>query len=1573
MNQVDYEPAQHTAALLEGARRRLVETGTRNRLVHVNRTTKRSNTLTVINERADDIFGILKTDSRKMKFAATKSEEEDEPDELQFPPGHSDQEFDENRYTDQFLETPLTPDGLQKRLLKLARDARTAEEEQGVNILYLAIGFLRWFESRDSGIQRESPLVLLPVELVRNERTSTYDVRCRDDDIVTNLPLQERLRTDFGIELPELDDSEDWTPASYFRLVGEATSGHPTWTIDEDGMQLGFFSFSKLLMLRDLDPENWPEDALMHSDLVQKLLEDGFAHEPSLFDENSKLDEVLDPVDVLHVVDTDASQAKVIEEVRSERNLVVQGPPGTGKSQTITNILATAAYDGKTVLFVAEKMAALQVVYKRMVDIGLGDLCLELHSKSANKKAFLQELAKTLSNGRATPGTTSDHKPLTETRDALNRVVELLHATVPNHDYSPYEVISSTIGFIGRNVSPPRFANETLADLSKVDVGRIATDVDEFAQALAKVGNKTDHPFFGVENLELQPIDIQRLEAETGQAVEALRDLLSTSQDVLATIGLEQSTSFTSFRGVDELIALLRHAQNVPVSTSEFLKILIEQKGDHRFQEAVAAGATWLDVKSDLSRNFTDVAWEYHVGTIRANLAKGAGSFFSRLFGRYRSASSELSTILNRAVPKTPMERLTLVDRLLDGQSKLKAYRDDEDYLKNRLGEVWRGDRTDFTGLDASAAWFARALELAPDLDDQGVIQLLSQFKTEPALANELSRRLGTANKVTKKPVQRLAIALTDDGPEFEDYSLSLLIERLSRIGTEKHRYREWVRLHECRTRLFDDQVDELIHLLEDRDIDPDLAVDEFLYATAEARWGRSRSELPELNRLAGLDRHEMVESFKELDRSRITNAQTEIRSRHLAQLPQGASGEMGFLRGEIAKKRRHRSIRRAMSAAGSMVQRIKPVFMMSPISVAQFLPPGKLEFDLLVIDEASQVRPEEALGAVARAKQIVVVGDQKQLPPTSFFDRLADDAEGSDDEEDDDDVQSARVEEMESILSLCEARGLMPGMLEYHYRSRDPSLITVSNKEFYDDRLILPPSPFKSDDRFGLKFKRVPGVYSSRSRGGGRPGTNRLEAEAVVRELTDHAKTHPDYSIGVVTFSKAQADMMTEVLELARRQDSVLNEFLKEGQHEDVFVKNIENVQGDERDIILIGVGYGPHEPNGRLASMNFGPINSDGGERRLNVLFTRARIRCEVFASFDPGEIDLSRTKKNGPRVLKRFLEFAKSGNLNEKLVTGEDADSPFEEDVASVVASMGYEVDLQVGSAGFKIDLGVRHPERPGQYILAVECDGATYHSAIWARERDRQRQEILEGFGWRFHRIWSTDWFHNRAMEIERLRSALKTAVGNADQSGSIKGANLNRPTQPDSDQIQSSEQPIELETPTLSAPAYRRSSFAIQSSLEPHEVSVQQLASFVTLIVNDEGPIHTDEVARRLAGGFGKARKGSRIQSAIEQALQYAARSDQLMGAGGFWYTAHQEREVPIRDRSEETPPTTKPEYLSNMEIHAAAELIRNECGHIDTEELVRSISRLLGYKRAGQEFQSRVKSVLDIHGRQGRD
>ena len=1095
-----------TANLLKGARLRLVETGTRNKLVHVNRSAKRSNALAVINERSSDVFRILKTDGRRMTFKATASQSDDAQDEISLISSSSEDEADESRFTDRFLETPLTQDRLQKTLLKLARDARIAEEEQGVNILYLAMGFLRWFEAENSSVQRESPLFLMPVELVRNERTYVHDVRVRDDDISTNLPLQERLNADFGIKLPELGEGEDTEPSAYCRRIQDILSGFPRWSIDENGMLLGFFSFSKLLMHHDLDPKNWPEGSLAPTGLVQRLLEDGFDHVPPMFDGDSKLDTLLDPAKVMHVVDTDASQAKVIEEVLSGRNLVVQGPPGTGKSQTITNILAAAAHDKKTVLFIAEKMAALQVVYKRMDEHGLSDLCLELHSKSANKKAFLQELAKTLSRSADSTELSADPDSLRDVRDRLNQIADMLHTAVPGCDHTPFEAISSIIGFIGRTADPPKFRQERLAELTREEISRISARIERFAESLATVGRAAEHPFFDVQNLDLGPIDQERLASEIADALDALERLRGLAGKLLSAIGLAQTESFDS---IDSLTVLLEHASGAPDLPEDILHQVIEHRDDRRFREAITSGAVWLEAKSELSEVFLEAAWDIQAAPFRNDLAKGAASIIARLFGRYRHASSELATIIKHTIPKAPKERLALANRLLEGQSKLKTFKDEEHYLKPRLGDVWRGEKSDFQQLRGIVNWLARVLELAPCLTEQGVRDLLALVSSDPNAGAELARTSRAVRQAAEKTEQRLAISLIDGGAACGGQPLDRIENRLRKMRSDIHRYPEWVHYQKCRNLLLEDKMGDLVDLLEKRLVNSDRAVEEFQYATAEARWNRAQIQIPLLRELAGIDRHQLAETFQKLDRERSGDVRRQILSGHLGQLPKGASGQMGFLRGEISKKTRHRSIRTIMANAGNMIQRIKPVFMMSPISVAQFLPPGTVKFDLLVIDEASQVRPEEALGAIARASQIAIVGDQKQLPPTTFFDRLAENTDLDDESERGDDrVQTARVEDMESILTLCEARGLRSNMLTYHYRSRDPSLITVSNKEFYEDRLVLPPSPRQLEGVFGLKFHLVPGVYSSPSRGGGRPRTNHVEAVAVIDALAEHAKT---------------------------------------------------------------------------------------------------------------------------------------------------------------------------------------------------------------------------------------------------------------------------------------------------------------------------------------------------------------------------------------------------------------------------------------------------------------------------------
>lgn len=378
----------------------------------------------------------------------------------------------------------------------------------------------------------------------------------------------------------------------------------------------------------------------------------------------------------------------------------------------------------------------------------------------------------------------------------------------------------------------------------------------------------------------------------------------------------------------------------------------------------------------------------------------------------------------------------------------------------------------------------------------------------------------------------------------------------------------------------------------------------------------------------------------------------------------------------------------------------------------------------------------------------------------------------------------------------------------------------------------------------------------------------------------------------------------------------------------------------------------------------MSFGPVNGEGGERRLNVLFTRARIRCEVFASFDPGDIDLSRTSGEGPRILKRFLDFAQSGRLEENSPTGPDADSPFEENVADVIRGYNFLADPQVGSAGFRIDLGIRHPDRPGTYILAVECDGATYHSALWAKERDHLRQDVLEHLGWCFHRIWSTDWFYNRRVEVERLRAALFEAREKSEQGLRIDGANHSRPASGGPVEVQ----PAAIEIPDVvvrQMPPYQRAVFRVSSSTEPHEAPISILEELARKIVGAEGPIHVEEVARRVAACFGKEKAGSRILTATRTALSRARLGNtDLLTDGTFWYTRGQAEAPPVRDRSAETGATLKAASISILEIKAAFKIAHDDNAGGDDDDLVRTVARLLGFKRVGPDLQARIAEVL---------
>lgn len=1550
--------------LFEETRRRLVETGTRNRLVHVNRQNRRSNSLEVINERSEDVFQLLVSSGKTMRFLATGQDKGGETDTPSLATNGTVSEV-ESRFTDSQLETRLGPDGLQKRLLKLVQDAKTAEEEQGVNILFLALGFLTWFEADTSDVKREAPLLLIPVELVRNQRTSTYDVRFRDDEISANLPLQERLKADFGIDLPDLHTADEWTPSAYYREVEESISGRKRWNVDRDGMQLGFFSFAKLIMFRDLDPKNWADNALEKHALTTGLLYERFESEEPLFGNEDRLDEKLPPARLFHVVDADASQAKVIEEVRSGRNLVVQGPPGTGKSQTITNIIAAAVRDGKRVLFVAEKMAALSVVHKRLVDVGLSDICLELHSRSANKKAVLAELAKTLNSGRASPTIPDPPDKLHAARDKLNVITGDLHRKVGQSGESAFAAMAQQIHFMGKGAPPPRLAADAFAHIHATEAKRLASAIVAYGNAVTKAGPLQDHPFFGVGRLDLQPTDLARLDDRLKSVAAGAAELsaeISAAAIALGTVAL------STLGSVHPLATQLSLIDDAPAFDDDALITLIMLPEKARLRENLELGLRWQSARKKNDLIFKEAAWKSDAMPLGAPLAAGRNSLFLRWSSAYRRASRGLEELLRNPIPKSATERAELVNILISTATLREQWRADEAWCSKVLNGDWRSEETAFAAILDAVAW---AEQIAfPDMvaDPKCIIALARDSQRRRTLQRALASKGEATQSALSELVREFALNLHEgvQADSVAESDLGVVEYKARSLTSNMKLYDEWVNLQRLRNQLQTGTLETLLPALGSGKISGAAAETEFLYARAEAIWKKALIDNPALNDLRNVDRHEVVDSFQKLEKDRRRDCVNDIRANHLNQVPQGAQGaqgQMGFIRGEIGKKKAHASIRKLILQAGEAVQRIKPVLMMSPISVAQFLPPNSVSFDLLLIDEASQVRPEDALGAIARARQIVVVGDQKQLPPSSFFDRLGS-SEGGDD---DDDASAllegvAKIGDLESILTLCEARGLPTRMLEWHYRSRDPSLIRVSNREFYGDGLILPPSPLQGDPDFGLIFTHARGVYD---RGGKRD--NRIEAEALISRVAEHAGRFPDQSLGIVTFSMAQANLITELLEYRRRQDTTLDRFLREGRSEDIFIKNIENVQGDERDVILVSVGYGPTVPGGKPA-MSFGPVNNEGGERRLNVLFTRARTRCEVFCSFDPGEMDLSKTRLEGPRVLKRFLEFAKTGIIEDKTASNAGPDTPFEADIADEIRKLGYLVDHQVGTVGFLIDLGVRHPERPGKYILAVECDGATYHSALWARERDRLRQEVLEHLGWKFHRIWSTDWFYRRPSELERLRDALDRANNEVDPDSPILGANTD-----DWEAVQEVSHVPTLEVLSLdvsrqrSIPSYRRANISVQNRGEPHEMDLGSLARIALKIVEAEGPIHEEEVARRIAFAFGKEKAGSRILSATQRALLTALRfpGESVLHDGAFWFTDAQSKNPPVRDRSEESAPTNKTANISPLEAMRCLEFALEDNAGGSNLDIIRAAARLLGYKRLGMELQAKLESCVD--------
>ncbi len=616
-----------------------------------------------------------------------------------------------------------------------------------------------------------------------------------------------------------------------------------------------------------------------------------------------------------------------------------------------------------------------------------------------------------------------------------------------------------------------------------------------------------------------------------------------------------------------------------------------------------------------------------------------------------------------------------------------------------------------------------------------------------------------------------------------------------------------------------------------------------------------------------GSEHNESIERFRDLDDHLAKLSRGIIRARLAAGIPRDHSNEdipraeIGLLRKEIGKRMRHIPVRQLINRIPTLLPRLKPCVLMSPLSVAQYLDASHETFDVVIFDEASQIPVWDAIGAIARGRQLIIVGDPKQLPPTSFF------ATSTDDE---DDLTPEEHKDLESILDELMTLGLSRKRLRWHYRSRHEGLITFSNRQYYENDLLTFPSP--ELELGGVRFRHIPEARYDK----GKSRTNRLEAEALVKELVSRLRdpSASRRSFGVVTFSQAQQALVENLLDEERRKHPEIechfgDEPPVEG--EPVFVKNLENVQGDERDVIFFSICYGMDEA-GKI-SMNFGPLNREGGERRLNVAVTRAKHEVIVFSGLRGEQIDLTRTQRRGVRDLKYFLEYAERGPVALVAATTgaslEDADSEFERMVADRIRAAGYDVHHQVGCSGYRIDLAVVDPTSPGRYLLGIECDGATYHRAATARDRDKLRQAVLENLGWKLHRIWSTDWWHNADAEMEKLLASVAMIKEERELEVSQADVPDEDPADPQSgvelvpSPLHAGEEAAVYETADF-AP------FAAEISAERFHDSDYEavLIRLIGHVLEKEAPILDELLVNRIARAHGFQRSGRLIQERI---------------------------------------------------------------------------------------------------------
>ena len=1563
-------PSSPIARQLEKSRQSLLDLSTRNRLLSLPQAAT-AKLLHFADELTPEVYRLLVTDGKAMSFVPSKTDEaaqipaEAQPLALPQPEDDTSAERDERgvtqRHRDLKLQTRLNSEKLQRRLLDMHSDARTFVEEQGVNILFLALGHLQWFDRNAPDKPRFAPLILLPVALERKSAAERFTLSWLQEDAAENLSLAAKLKADFGLELPEFKVGDDFDPVAYLAQVSSMAAAQPGWQVLSDAMTLGFFSFAKFLMYRDLDTSTWPQDKRLDQQaLIASALQDGFEARSEIFPEDADVDELIPVVSQRHVVDADSSQSLAIEAVRRGENLVIQGPPGTGKSQTITNVIAAAIADGKKVLFISEKMAALEVVNRRLKAVGLGPACLELHSHHTNKRKVLEELKATRDLGRPRV----EHRDqiineLTHVQQQLNAHSEVMHQALVPCALTPYQILGQLAKLDAVQIAHLPDLLQGAQDWTPTDFSERQQTVQALSQAASKVMHIHQHPWRGVCHPALLKMDAERFALQLPAVQNLLQQTLQDSEQLAQSL---HAPAPQNTQGIEEQMALAQQLASAPTVDRQSVASAIWSHGLGQLQKLLETGQQFSQQAQGLRSHFAESAWSHDWKSARQSIAAHGDSLFRLFNGGYRQAIASVKAHLKETLPKTKAERIQWLDALMQAQDLRQTLAQQSADGTAAFGQLWQGEQSDWSQLQAVLRWMS-----GPDGQgrSESFRQLYAQLPS-PAHCAELA---ATATASLQKLEQAAQSLLTNyqlnineafDASELSAIPFTALNERLTQWIAQPAALLDWTQYHATREQARASGLSPLVEQLELDAITLDALPSSFERAYYEALLRQATQTHPALVAFNGDQHSQKVRQFRALDIERIELARAQSALSHYEQVPRTASGigPLGVINGEIARKRGHMPLRKLFKLAGEAVQAIKPVFMMSPLSVAQFLEPGAVEFDLLVIDEASQIEPVDALGAIARCKQLVVVGDDRQLPPTRFFSRMTSEQDELDDE--DEEQLIAGAADVESILSLCLAKGMPQLMLRWHYRSRHQSLIAVSNQQFYNSGLFIVPSPYTARAGMGLRFHHLPeGRFDS---GGTR--VNRIEAQTIARAIMAHALQTPQLSLGVAAFSLQQKVAIQDELELLRRQQPEAESFFVAHPNEPFFIKNLENVQGDERDVIYISVAYA-RNAQGYLP-MRFGPVSADGGERRLNVLISRAKQRCEVFSSITADDIDLERGKGKGVAALKVFLNYAATGNLAVASISGRDLESPLEEDIYEALTAkltpLGLQIETQIGIAGFFIDLAVVDPEQPGRYLLGIECDGMSYHHSRSARDRDRLRQSVLESQGWTLLRIWGCDWFRQPRAETEKVLAAVQRAQQNLEPN--LPQAQI--PSAPAAIEVIERVEPAKDASNSDQARpevAYAEASLDVPSK-DLHSLPTSLLAQLVLQVVEQEGPVHFDELTTRMRTLWGLQRAGSRVRDALDAARQSLLADGAITAEADFLDLPG--RTVRVRDRSAVSSANLRrPDCLPPAEVRQAIKQALQSSLGGQRDELPAAVARMLGLNAVTVAVRELILGQLD--------